>query len=99
MSIPDDTPAEVMTCPWSTYRGPDTSSMRGYSTRVQSVHRQCVVARRPSSKPAEPRKATPVHDGRPATHSQTSPTPHPQTRIAHPRKKKNTHQPTSVLWG
>ena len=58
MSIPDDTPAAVITLPCST-----TRRLTGVAPRRPSVsmNAQCVVASSPSRIPAAPSTSEPVH--------------------------------------
>src|SRR5947207_150121 len=60
MSMPAEIPAEVSTLPSSTTCSLSSTFTAGNNSRIRSSARQCVVARRPSSRPAWPSSSEPV---------------------------------------
>jgi len=61
MSIPAEIPAEVSTLPSSTTCCLSSTVTFANDWRIPSSERQCVVACRPSSRPACPSSIEPVH--------------------------------------
>src|SRR3989441_4144091 len=60
MSMPAEIPAEVSTLPSSTACSVSPPFTAGNNSRIRSSARRCVVARRPSSRPAWPSSSEPV---------------------------------------
>ncbi len=60
MSTPAVAPAEVTNCPLSTYSTPGSRRTAGNRARNAAAAAQCVVARRPSSRPVAARVNVPT---------------------------------------